>query len=650
MKRWALAALLGSALLLAGAAGASPGATGTLLFATGGDGVSDKLELASINADGSGFRKLTHLAAPGFGPRWSRDGRRIIFVTEDTFTENVANWRMRLDGGGRQRLPGEAWDVPSPNGNLVQIYDRIVDAKGKLVRRIRPGLRRDDFYGGPPQWSPDGRYITINVATETRHADYSWVDVVPTSGLGRGRAITPRRNGHFEGALSWSRDSRRMLIDVALGKGDNWYTITPEGRDRRRLLHLATNLYRDHAWSPDSRRIAYVGAKGDIYVIPSAGGSALRVAPTKSRGDNATRVYLDWSSKGEIAFSDTGGTYIVHVNGTGLHRLTERRGAPYWSPNGRTLVLSEANEIYVVPRRGPERKLTRWVVDSQPRWSPDARRIAFVRGHGPFDRARSVFVMNADGSGQRELGTGAGPRWSPDGTEVAFVEARAPPENDRIFVGAAEGGSPRAIAEGQSPTWSPDGRIAFMRYQFVLEDQGAGGGLDWNIEKSTLLTVRADGSDARVIAAFDRSDGGTAFAPRWSPDGERIALLLRDENGEGGVLLVDAVSGAVRTVTDMTPDSMDWSPDGGRLLAVDYLDVWLVDVATGAATKIRGEAKDDSGVDDATWSPDGTSVAFIRCTFEDHVCDVYAMEARAGARQRRLTKTPGIETGLDWAG
>ena len=451
---------------------------GKLVFATGGDGASDKLEIASVNSDGSAFRKLTRVPASGIAPRWSTDGRSIVFLTHDTFTDEEANWRMDADGRQRRRLPGGTWDVPSPSGKLVEIYDRIVDMSGKVVRRVRPGLHREDFYGARPIWSPNGRFIAISVVKVNRHGDPGgyWVDVVPTTGEGRGIAATRRRWGRFAGALSWSPDSRRLLIEAAQGRKWNWYTIAPDGSDRRLVLRSTNDLPDSEAWSPDSSKIAYVGARGGISVFPSSGGRVVRLVSTRYGRADASRIHLAWSSRNEIAFSDKNGTYLVRPNGTGARRITTMRGVPAWSPKGNEVVLSAANEIYAIDRRGHERQLTRWVSDGEPQLSPDGEHVAFIRGHGVYLATPSVYVMNADGSGQRRIGAGDAPRWSPDSSRIAYVEYRAAPSNDEIFVADPNGGSPQAVTGGDTPTWSPDRQLAFMRYDYVHEDRGEPGG------------------------------------------------------------------------------------------------------------------------------------------------------------------------------
>ncbi|HSF60930.1 MAG TPA: hypothetical protein VLA69_04495, partial [Gaiellaceae bacterium] len=148
-----------------------------------------------------------------------------------------------------------------------------------------------------------------------------------------------------------------------------------------------------------------------------------------------------------------------------------------------------------------QRNLTRNPArDGHPDWSPDGRRISFGRG-------RQAWVMNADGSGQRSLTPAAGwrssgPDWSPDGRKIAFG-GRAPtsPPDGGIFVSNADGSERRRLTQrGESPAWSPDGR----KIAFGERDGG-------------IYVMNADGSERRRLT----QSGGS---PAWSPDGKMIAF------------------------------------------------------------------------------------------------------------------------------
>jgi Tol biopolymer transport system component len=182
-------------------------------------------------------------------------------------------------------------------------------------------------------WSPNGRFLAISVDDEPRY----WVLVVPTDGRGVGRRITPKSGGQY--ALSWSPDSRRLLIQRFVGRRTFWDTIARDGSDRRRLLDRTSSLTDAHAWSPDSRSIAYVGGRGGVLAVAARGGSPRRIVATRSRRKDVRGVSLDWSSRGDIAFTDRGGLYAVRANGRALRRITTARGTPDWSPDGERLVF-----------------------------------------------------------------------------------------------------------------------------------------------------------------------------------------------------------------------------------------------------------------------------------------------------------------------
>ena len=96
--------------------------------------------------------------------------------------------------------------------------------------------------------------------------------------------------------------------------------------------------------------------------------------------------------------------------------------------------------ICVINQDGTEsRRLTSRISATDPAWSPDGRKIGFTRredvGEYTTYSEDDVFVMNADGGGQRQLtkevlGVHAGqPEWSPDGQEIVFMRGQAVPND-----------------------------------------------------------------------------------------------------------------------------------------------------------------------------------------------------------------------------
>ena len=638
----------------AGSAPAQP-----LLFATNGDGLHGTLELATITPDGTGFRKLTRHDGPAraFDPRWTTDGESIVFNAYDEFTDLDTTWRMRPDGSGLRLLPGDKWYPPSPSGESVHVWDRIVDVNGKTIRTLRlVRLGPDDLGGSPPLWSPDGRYLALNMYTETQRELYTWIMVVPTDGRGRARVVTPRRDGHYAHAASWSPDSRRLLVrGEDARERDIWYTIARDGSDRRRLRPRWSG---DHAWSPDSSTIAYVQSRA-IMGVPARGGAVRRIVRIRSRARQTQDVALDWSARGELAFSDVGGIFVARPDSNRVRRVTTLRGAPDWSPDGDRVVFAHDGEIVVVDRRGRGlHRLTDWSWDDAPQWSPDGKRIAFVRGSsfyatgGSAGERTQVYIASSNGTRQRRIGRGSEPRWSPNGHTLAFVRAITPdigPPRHRVVVEDVDRAGRVEIA-GLDPAWSPDGeRLALLRHTYDEAREN-----DWVAYASTLLVVRRDGSDLRELVA---ADDWLLFDPQWSPDGRTIAASALKTDYKKRFQLVDVDTGAVRELRSSLPDRYAWSPDGRDILFTEC-ERWnravlaVLDLESGS-TRIVAKATGAEWCPDYesfAWSPDGSRIGYIRCTpfdVEPKSCDVHVMHTD-GSHSRRLTSTLGIERSLDW--
>ena len=669
VKRAALAAASAAALALAtltNAAGSTgPGLSGLLVFATNGDGVSNRLEVAVIKPDGSGFRALTHHEPTGYLLDWARDGRSILFAAKDEFTGRSALWRMDSHGRQFRRLAGEEWDTPSPSGRLVAEERAggiaIVTAAGRRLRLLPVHLTGAESFDGPPLWSPDGRYLAFDLANDDTDVQRTYVG--RTDGRSPLRSVTPKR--HSEYPMSWSPDSRRLLIAVG---GSLSVTVADsigrDGHGRSRVARI--NGSGAHAWSSDGRSIAYVGTSGGIFTVSSSGGRPRRLVATRRRGKAAYLVSVSWAKRGgQLAFSDEGGVFVVRPSGRGRHKVSAFGAHPLWSPTAPTIAF-DGNDGSIYSVRSSGRALTRLtdsLQDDSPVTSPDGSRVAFIRGpHGlrVADRI-GVWVMDASGGGLVRLGTGYDPHWRPDSRSVAYTRETGTPGSSAIMVAELDGSTPRQVGIGVEPFWSADGKtIAYMRYDYRKEDHGIGGIVDVAY-RSTLYLVGDDGSGERALITRSVDDGQQLlYRPSWSPDGTSIALISADDEGSS-IVLADPVTGQARTLPSATGatevSQLAWSRDGTRLAFTgndaSYRPAIGVVNTDGSGDRmlLTGRLGKDS-FPDVVWSPDGTTLGYVQCgelPSELQTCDVFTVGAD-GMRRRQLTRTVGVEGALHWTG
>ena len=186
------------------------------------DGISE--HLATMDPNGRHVRQLTFGKGIQEVPKWSPDGRQITFDASPAFPGepgfHTDIWTMRADGTGARQLTSGAFDVEpvfSPDGRQIA-FGRItgVDAQGQLeaiyvintdgthLREVVPPLANLEH----PDWSPDGTWISFNIAPEAPNAA---VMVVHPDGTGL-RVVRSSDNQFSLFKPVWSPDGRKFLV------------------------------------------------------------------------------------------------------------------------------------------------------------------------------------------------------------------------------------------------------------------------------------------------------------------------------------------------------------------------------------------------------------------------------------------------------
>jgi Tol biopolymer transport system component len=277
-----------------------------------------------------------------------------------------------------------------------------------------------------------------------------------------------------------------------------------------------------------------------------------------------------------------------------------------------------------------------------PKWSPNGQRIAFVRANpagGPG--AFQTYVVNADGSGERQLGEGTLPVWTNDGRFVVVERPRGPAQSSGIYVLSADGRSERRLTAGSAPAISHRGsRIAFVRYTLRKRPDGA----CCVTTSSSLYTISLDGTGLRRIAGTTERDVRWV-QPSWLPDDSALAVLQRRPGGAvGGPLLTFTPSGRRRQIVPSVGETYDWSPKGD-LVAYSEGDILFIVRPDGTEVESYGE----SNSIDIEWSPDGRKVAFTKqeSIETSPVVGAYLIDLEEDKRERFVV-ADGFAAFLDW--
>ena len=181
------------------------------------------------------------------------------------------------------------------------------------------------------------------------------------------------------------------------------------------------------------------------------------------------KAWVNFSPNGkQITYSayngNSIGIYTIDIDGKNNQLLIQNGYSPIWSPKGDKIAYlsfgkDRSSQISVANADGSgQKQLTStvspewWDIgfprdgNNDPQWTPDGKKIVYVSCE---NGKPEIFVMNADGSGQKRLteDSAESPKVTPDGNYILFTSRKTATKNNEICVMNLDGSNRKVISQ-----------------------------------------------------------------------------------------------------------------------------------------------------------------------------------------------------------
>ena len=433
----------------------------------------------------------------------------------------------------------------------------------------------------------------------------------------------------------------------------NYVQLTHDGQPKQIVGTDGSRLYL-YLSSPDTQRMAEMSVAGGeprkISILPSA-----NITPISLSADGSQVLAMDGNG-----IPPRGPLWGLPILGGSPRRLGDLTAMDAsWSPDGKMLAYTDANNLFVANAAGSEsHSVVSMGVSFRlfaPVWSPDGSHLRFHSTENLDFTTNRLWEVSIDGSNRHRLlpdmAIEPGPQccgsWTPDGKYFVFRDGTqiwALPRK-RSFLQS----EPRPVQLTSSPlfmsSWvlGKDGKKLFVvgqsfRGELMRYVSKSGqferflGGISAEFSafskdgqwvtyvlfpEGTLWRSKVDGSE-RLQLTYPP---GYPMMPRWSPDGKTIVYFETSPSKPSRIYEVSAEGGTPRELMPDIPGPQQdpiWSADGTKIMfggdaGSSASSIRIFDLATHQVTSLPGS----QGTFSPRWSPDGR---FVPAFSSDSTC------------------------------
>ena len=390
-----------------------------------------ELSIYVVHPDGTGLRRISQPGICAGAPKWSPDGKRIIFyeipveLTWDAHRPNLARSATSQVVSIDMTTGARVEHTSGPGLKLLPQF--LTGDKIGYLAKAGTGAGLAYIGGGPnvkgnmrsPSWSAGGSKVVYEKvdfrARPQNQSLYSWdenyeyryTDVFP----------------------NFAKDGKLVLTDK--DTDSSLSIMDADGSNRKKVFPAVGGAAFSPSWSPDGQWIAF-GFGGYLQQRKANGAKVMMIRRDGSGARDLTEGlpnagFPSWSPDGKrIVYRVWGdkdsGLRILNLEDQSVKVLTtEYDNLPFWSPDGFLISFTRKHEgnnfdIFTIRPDGSElRRLTTSPAnDAHAFWTDDSKYLMWSSGiYGFKDEAAlydntfqpygAIFIMNADGTDKRQL-------------------------------------------------------------------------------------------------------------------------------------------------------------------------------------------------------------------------------------------------------